>query len=128
MPWIYQVLNNTAKDFWRSKNREPTFLGLDAISVLPDRSDPVDVAIDRERVRELLDDLSADLRQALVDHFVGGISYRDIGAALGIPESTLRGRINRATEELQKAEKSRIDDLPSTSDVESERHYGEEHA
>jgi RNA polymerase sigma-70 factor (ECF subfamily) len=101
LPWMYTIFNNTVKDFWRRKGREPRFLGLDNVIVLPDRGQDIDTALDREQLRELLQETPPNLRHALVDHFVGGLSFRDIAREQGVPESTLRGQIIRVIGELQ---------------------------
>ena len=51
-------------------------------------------------VNAAIDDLSEDLRQAIVLREIEGLSYEEIAAAMGCPIGTVRSRIFRAREAI----------------------------
>ncbi len=64
----------------------------------PDR--PVAAATGSIEVRELVDDLPADLRQAFVLTRVIGLSYTEAAVVMGVPIGTVRSRVHRARERV----------------------------
>ena len=57
---------------------------------------------DRELLRRLIDSLPEDQRQALVLCAVEEMTSREVAAAMGIPEGTVRTRVMRARAELKR--------------------------
>ena len=57
---------------------------------------------ERERLRRLIDALPEELRQVLLLSAVEEMTSREVGAALGIPEGTVRTRLMRAKAELKR--------------------------
>ncbi len=57
---------------------------------------------ERERLRRLIDGLPEELRQVLLLSAVEEMTSREVGAALGVPEGTVRTRLMRAKAELQR--------------------------
>jgi RNA polymerase sigma-70 factor, ECF subfamily len=57
---------------------------------------------ERERLRHLIDGLPEELRQVLLLSAVEEMTSREVGAALGIPEGTVRTRLMRAKAELKR--------------------------
>ena len=57
---------------------------------------------ERELLRKLIDGLPEDLRQSLVLSAIEEMTSREVAAALGIPEGTVRTRVMRARAELRK--------------------------
>jgi RNA polymerase sigma-70 factor (ECF subfamily) len=73
---------------------------LEAVGESPEAS-----AVDgqeRERLRRLIDVLPEELRQVLLLSAVEEMTSREVGAALGIPEGTVRTRLMRAKAELKR--------------------------
>jgi RNA polymerase sigma factor (sigma-70 family) len=96
-PWIARVARNAAIDFART--RRPASNG-DEGSLDSRASDGTLQAVEsRDDIRDLLvglRDLPEQQRTALVMRELGGDSYSDIGAALGVDETAVRGLIARA--------------------------------
>ena len=57
----------------------------------------------RSSVQKALDDLPYNLRAPLVFREYGDLTYKEIGAILGISENNVKVRIFRARERLEKA-------------------------
>lgn len=57
---------------------------------------------DRALLRTLIDGLSAEFRQALVLSAIDEMTSREVAAAMGIPEGTVRTRVMRARTELKR--------------------------
>jgi RNA polymerase sigma-70 factor, ECF subfamily len=56
-------------------------------------ADTVEASLDRERVRECLDGLTAPQRESITLAYYGGLSYRQVGERLGVALSTIKTRI-----------------------------------
>ena len=57
---------------------------------------------DRALLRRLIDGLPEELRQALVLSAIEEMTSREVAAAMGIPEGTVRTRVMRARAELKR--------------------------
>ena len=57
---------------------------------------------DRELLRRLIDGLPEELRRTLVLSAVEEMTSREVAAAMGIPEGTVRTRVMRARAELKR--------------------------
>ena len=90
--WVLVVARNAAYDAGRAKARRPLELLPDP-DAGPGRSGDPHVAAE---VHDALDRLEADLREALVLVGMIGLSYREAGETLGIPEGTVKSRVFRA--------------------------------
>lgn len=117
-PWLRTIAINAARAAARRTNSGP---GRDD-AITPDQgSEPSQagrVADRRDEGRRLLD-LAARLpeayREPLLMRCVQGMSHRAIGAALGLPVSTIETRIARGRRRLRElAESSQAAQTPST--------------
>ena len=54
----------------------------------------------RQQVRAALESLDPNMRTILVLRYFADFDSREIGAVMGLPESTVRGRLRRARQEL----------------------------
>ena len=115
--WIYRIAYNLCIDFIRKSRRYKT-VSLDdpnisetSYAALADlRFDPERVFMDNEFLRSLeecLDVLSAPHRAVLAMREILGLSYREIGVILGLPQGTVKSRICRARGHLCAALASR---------------------
>ena len=100
--WIYRVALNTALAWHRSENKRRVAQSpLTAVEELPGPDDPV--ARERE---ELVANLYAAIRclpkvdAALVLLYLDDLSYREMAEVLGISESNVGVKLNRARKEL----------------------------
>jgi RNA polymerase sigma-70 factor (ECF subfamily) len=112
--WLYRIAINTAKNHLVSRGRRPP--GSDVSSedaefydgdhALKDIESPERLALRdeiEETVHRAIGQLPEDLRTALTLREFEGLSYEDIAAAMACPVGTVRSRIFRAREAIDKA-------------------------
>jgi len=111
--WLYRVTNNVCLDYLRKKNRRDLSLeyeteGDEGESRTLDI--PADLNIEsavesgefRSLVRKAIDMLPDQHKSMIVMRDVQSMSYSDISELLGLPEGTVKSRINRARASLRK--------------------------
>lgn len=111
--WIYRIAVNTAKNYLVSSNRQPYTVDLDADETnqyaaepgLTDTDTPEAEALGNELhnvVMQAIHDLPEDLRTAITLRELEGLSYEEIAEVMGCPIGTVRSRIFRAREAIDK--------------------------
>jgi RNA polymerase sigma-70 factor (ECF subfamily) len=112
--WLYRIAINSAKNHIVAKQRRPMEYDLDlqesggyeAHAQLRDNDSPERIA-QREELRESLqtaiDTLPEELRVAIILREIDGMSYEEIAGAMDCPVGTVRSRIFRARDALDKA-------------------------
>jgi RNA polymerase sigma-70 factor, ECF subfamily len=105
--WLISVSRNLCIDHYRSirKERETMNRDIDPADLMPISVEaPADaLLVQRDRVRLLraaLDRLPPALRTAVLLRDIQELSYHDIATRLGLPEGTVKSRINRGRAEL----------------------------
>ena len=113
-PWLYGIATHEAVDHMRKAKRFSVIsmdapLGSEetadclADTVAGHEPEPFEDPMDREiagRVREAVNALPEQMRQAIYMVYFQGLSYRETADAVGIPFGTLSGRLNRGIEKL----------------------------
>jgi RNA polymerase sigma-70 factor (ECF subfamily) len=118
--WLYRIAINTAKNALVANRRRPVDFDLDLQdpdqhdrqSMLKDSDTPVGVVLTdeiREVVERALEQLPEDLRTAIVLRELEGLSYEEIAEAMDCPVGTVRSRIFRAREAIDKKLKPLLD-------------------
>jgi RNA polymerase sigma-70 factor (ECF subfamily) len=99
--WLYRIAWNRCAD-WLRRNRKPgrrTAQLEEANDLADGRADPAAEVLgedDRRRLRRALDGLD-DLYRSVVElACIQGLSYAEVGAALGLPVKTVETRLYRA--------------------------------
>ena len=103
--WLIRVVKNLSLNHEKRRNRERAAYGkLSRLSVTSaDSSEKLAIREEtRADVQSALNALPFNLRAPLVFREYGDLSYREIGAILGITESNVKVRIFRARERLEK--------------------------
>jgi RNA polymerase sigma-70 factor (ECF subfamily) len=111
--WIYRIAINTAKNFLVAQARRPpgsdvdaeTAEQLDVGSRLKEYATPESLVLTDEiaaTVKLALDGLPEDLRIAITLRELEGMSYEEIAEAMSCPIGTVRSRIFRAREAIEK--------------------------
>jgi RNA polymerase sigma-70 factor, ECF subfamily len=118
--WLYRIAINTAKNTLVSNRRRPVDFDLDLQdpeqhdrqSLLKDADTPEGVLLTDEIrgvVERALEQLPDDLRTAIVLRELEGLSYEEIAEAMDCPVGTVRSRIFRAREAIDKKLKPLLD-------------------
>ncbi|BFM07625.1 RNA polymerase sigma factor RpoE [Halioxenophilus aromaticivorans] len=112
--WLYRIAINTAKNHLVSRGRRPPASDVDIDEAdYYDGSEPLrdiespEGAMARDElqaaVNKAIAELPEDLRTALTLREMEGLSYEDIAAVMDCPVGTVRSRIFRAREAVDKA-------------------------
>jgi RNA polymerase sigma-70 factor, ECF subfamily len=118
--WLYRIAINTAKNTLVSNRRRPVDFDLDLQDPeqhdrqarLKDADTPEGVLLTEEIrgvVEQALEQLPEDLRTAIVLRELEGLSYEEIAEAMDCPVGTVRSRIFRAREAIDKKLKPLLD-------------------
>jgi RNA polymerase sigma-70 factor (ECF subfamily) len=111
--WLYRIAINTSKNHLVSRGRRPPAFDVDAdeanfyagSEALTDNETPESHMATEQleaAIYEALDQLPEDLRTAITLREMEGMSYEDIAAAMDCPIGTVRSRIFRAREAIDK--------------------------
>jgi RNA polymerase sigma-70 factor (ECF subfamily) len=111
--WLYRIAINTAKNHLVARGRRPPGTDIDvddaefleSQTLLEDVDGPEQI-LARDDLKavidQAIDDLPEDLRTAFTLREFGGLSYEEITDIMGCPVGTVRSRIFRAREALDK--------------------------
>jgi RNA polymerase sigma-70 factor (ECF subfamily) len=106
--WLSSVARNYCIDNYRASKREKEVLVEDlvAFDLAPaSAGNPHPALVEDDRrsfLRKGLDLLPEKLREAVVLRDLQGLSYQEMAERLGLPEGTVKSRINRGREELSR--------------------------
>jgi RNA polymerase sigma-70 factor (ECF subfamily) len=111
--WLYRIAINTAKNALAARDRSPVSYELDAhgedsqdmVGRLKDPDTPEGLALTEEirtTVNSAIEALPEDLRTAIVLRELEGMSYEEIAASMDCPVGTVRSRIFRAREAIDR--------------------------
>jgi RNA polymerase sigma-70 factor (ECF subfamily) len=112
--WLYRIAINTAKNAVVSRDRNPVEYDLDRSNTdesydmqgrLKDSETPEGLVLTdeiRSTVNAAIDSLPDDLRTAIVLRELEGLSYEEIAASMACPVGTVRSRIFRAREAIDR--------------------------
>lgn len=111
--WLYRIAINTAKNHLVAAGRRPAYYDLDlqdpeqyeVFSKLRETDTPEGLTLSeeiRQTVNQAIEDLSEDLRTAILLREIEGMSYEEIAQTMECPVGTVRSRIFRARESIDK--------------------------
>lgn len=118
--WMYRIAINTAKNYLVAKGRKLPSVSIDAYdaehfqgeSNLKEYATPENISLKdeiEETVLAAIEDLPEDLRTAITLRELEGLSYEEIAEAMQCPVGTVRSRIFRAREAIDKRLKPLLD-------------------
>jgi len=96
--WIYRIAIRTALRVKASRSEESRGLKVEPVATTED--DPIVAREESERVFSALSRLSADHRVVISLFAIEGLSHKEIGAILGVPEGTVWSRLHHARKNL----------------------------
>lgn len=111
--WVYKIAVNTAKNHLVAQGRRPPTddvavddaMHFNGESQLKDRATPENELLRQEIERNVtaaVDELPEELRAAITLREVDGLSYEEIAEAMSCPIGTVRSRIFRAREAIDR--------------------------
>ena len=111
--WLYRIAVNTAKNYLVSRGRRPpsTDVDMDDAELIDDTStlrdvETPDATMEKEDLQRIInkaiDNLPEELRTAFTLREFSGLSYEDITEIMDCPVGTVRSRIFRAREAIDK--------------------------
>jgi RNA polymerase sigma-70 factor (ECF subfamily) len=111
--WLYRIAINTAKNHLVASSRRPPGDDVDAQeaeqfgadSGLKEYATPERMALSSElatTIQAAIDELPEELRTAIVLRELDGLSYEEIAAAMECPIGTVRSRIFRARDAIER--------------------------
>ena len=100
--WLYRIAHNTAIDRIR-RRRLVSWLPLVGEIFHATTPDIAEAVVTRDRVKAALAKLTPEQRGALLLREVGGLSYEEIAAALGVSLGTVKMRLLRARDAFRAA-------------------------
>lgn len=105
--WVVRVGRNLLIDHLRASRRRQQLGGSDELddTKLKDRRGiPADSWVEKnesaEAIRKGLESLPLELREVVVMRYLEGVSYQEMAERLGVPEGTIKSRINRGRAKL----------------------------
>lgn len=123
--WLNRVARNHLVDHYRRTHKDRVTSSLeDEVTELEDRPSPgegpgasVEARERKELLQSGLDRLSPDMREAVILRDLQDLDYDEIAEVLGVPQGTVKSRINRGRLELARVLK-RIEGLRGKEDQE----------
>ena len=123
--WLYRIAINTAKNHLVARQRRPPGTDIDVNdaeffsgdSLLKDIENPENALFGEELQRVVNDAISAlpdDLRTALTLREFDGLSYEEIAEVMSCPVGTVRSRIFRAREAVDRKIRVQLDGASSS--------------
>ncbi|MFT7686203.1 MAG: RNA polymerase sigma-70 factor (ECF subfamily) [Candidatus Azotimanducaceae bacterium] len=111
--WLYRIAINTAKNHLVSKSRRPPDTDLDidesefqeasgALSQMENPENSLATEQLKKVVYQAIDELAEDLKAAVTLREFEGLSYEEIAVVMDCPVGTVRSRIFRAREAIEK--------------------------
>lgn len=91
--WLFAILTNTARSYWRSAGSHP----------MTNDSDPADAGSDmatRVGIVSAIGSLTTEHREALLLTAIEGFTYQEAADITGVPIGTVMSRIARARDHL----------------------------
>jgi RNA polymerase sigma-70 factor (ECF subfamily) len=102
--WLFQVTKNRVLDELRANERRPrAYVGLDDLPPIEVLDAPVERVETIDAVWRAVNNLSVDLKMALLLRDVVGLSYTEIADSLEVTLATVKWRIYKGREEVQLA-------------------------
>jgi RNA polymerase sigma-70 factor (ECF subfamily) len=96
--WLLSITRNA----YLKRSRQPRQIHFSSMESPPE---PVEIsegtAVDEERLRRALEELSEEYRTPLILYYFEEFSYRDIAELLSIPIGTVMSRLSRAKQHLR---------------------------
>lgn len=98
--WLHRAVRNAAISAGRGERRRRHH---EAHAARPDWFEPSEGPLDADAAQQALEALPADLREPLVAHLWGGLTFAEVGALMGVSASTAHRRYEEALAAIRQA-------------------------
>jgi RNA polymerase sigma factor (sigma-70 family) len=109
-PWILAIVRNACFTWLQQNRRKPLALEDEMVELPDTRPNPEQLhlsEINQQLLRQAIEDLPEEFREAIILRELEGLSYKEIGAITGAPLGTVMSRLARARQRLEKSLTSR---------------------
>ena len=105
--WVLTIVRNTAMTWLKQKRNAGASVGFEEqfeepVEGSPDPEEILLISCDREQVRQALEQLPSDFREAIILREMEDLSYKEISATLGVPIGTVMSRLSRGRDWLRR--------------------------
>lgn len=101
--WLHSIVANRARKHLRFRRFRPSTVEIVEEQIGASSGDVATSVVERDRLDRAFSRLPSDQRICVALHYSIGVSVPEIAAALGIPEGTVKSRINAAVVRLRAA-------------------------
>ena len=104
--WVLAIVRNTCYTWLQKNRRQSVAIEEEMVELQDTRPNPEALQmgkVDQQLLRQALEDLPEEFREAIVLRELEGLSYKEIGAITGVPIGTVMSRLARARHRLEKA-------------------------
>lgn len=102
--WLLSIVRHRAIDFTRGRSFGRERLSLDEMALEPRYPDPwqqVSRGLDRDRVKQAVDELPPEQKESIMQAYFGGYTQREISERSGVPLGTIKGRMRLGLQKLR---------------------------
>jgi RNA polymerase sigma-70 factor (ECF subfamily) len=129
LPWLLRIVRNTAFTWLDRKQRDDACESLGDESMLADNSTPdpsaaLSADVDAEILRQAVESLPTEFREAIILRELEGMSYKEIAATTNVSIGTVMSRLSRARKRLQVLLAAHAPSAPTTPSSPLESDHG----
>lgn len=110
-PWLIRILTNEINE--KGRKRKLPSVDIENYSELPDESEGIEKSLERHEtrksVRDVLTNLPEAQRETVVLRYFGDMKISEIAFVMGCRKGTVKSRLNRALNTLEKSLRSKLE-------------------
>jgi RNA polymerase sigma factor (sigma-70 family) len=101
-PWLCGIALRVCQDWLRARRRAAVPFSVlsdgqaDGVLGRPEGPPPIEVAEEQDRLWAAINDLPAELREALLLYYYQDVTYQDVAAQLDVSAATVNARLTKA--------------------------------
>jgi RNA polymerase sigma-70 factor (ECF subfamily) len=102
--WLLSIVHHRSIDWLRSRANQRGDVALDLVEqtlAIPDIWQTVSATVERDTIRQALATLPGEQQKTVELAYFGGYSQPEIAQAMGVPLSTVKGRMRMAMQKLR---------------------------
>jgi RNA polymerase sigma-70 factor, ECF subfamily len=99
--WLFGIAHNECRRIVRKERLAPVSLEIEAYDHASENTEGA--LVDRQALRQAMQKLSDEHREAVILHELDGLTYEEAAAILGVPVGTVKSRLHHAFLNLRKS-------------------------